>query len=812
MKKNRFLMNAAAGLIAVALMFTSCSKDDVKPAEPNLEVERTVINAPAEGGVYVVKITSNVTWTVTVSANSAWCIVSPLSKDGDGDINITVTANETIIPLTATLTVTAGDIVKEITVNQAAAGVSFGITPNNVTDLIFSPDGITATLPDGTAAVTAFSVTANIEWNAESNQTWLHVTKNATGTQFTITADENPVLTRPAPATVTVSTADGSQMATINVTQAGCAGIIYIENLTGSSVSVNYTDGTAASNLTKSANNKIYLPENDNDKTIRSITPEGVNAILAGRKADGSVIALKLNGTQLVFRDAVNGAVPVGTYAEFQLMNTALSGSYRQEAHLDMLDENFTPIGLQPATAPFEGVFDGNGLTLANLKIIVSAYPGVGLFGWIYGGTAKNINIVSGSVKGNEDVGGICGYANYGAFISNCTNAAAVEGTAHIGGICGGIEYQNNSKMENCSNSGNITGTDYVGGIIGYDICNRVSECHNTGAVSGEERIGGICGYVAGELINCTNTGAVSGEAGIGGICGYAEFYGYSSLNYTVYLCSNSGTITGGAASYYVGGIVGYNDMAVIYSCYNTADINGNSRVSGIVGENGGYITACYNTGNITGTEYISGICGKLTYAAISACYNIGTIRGGEWTGGISGAGPDYYFHACYNTGAVYSSYSDQSGGITGLAANPEWNFWVDLPNDDVDVAVGAKRSPWYMSPDEDYNIYKFSATDWPSVTSHLQWGVGNGQGDGQDYDDGCGEEGIYWKDLGSWNDGNPVYPKLWFENASSQSLKGSYENTKPNDRSKVKGTEKKTTDKPLKKKLSESSQNTFRK
>ncbi|MDR0753864.1 MAG: hypothetical protein LBF04_00545 [Prevotellaceae bacterium] len=811
MKKNRLLMSATAGLIAVALMFTSCSKDDVKPAEPSLEVETAIINAPAEGGVYAVKVTGNVTWNVSVSENSAWCAASPLSKDGDGDVNITVAANAAVTPRTATVKVASGDIVKEITVNQAAAGVSFGITPNNVTELVFSPDGTVATLPDGTAAATTFSITANVEWNAESDKTWLHVAKNTAGTQFTITADENPVLSHPEPATVTVSTSDGSQTAIINVTQMGCAAVIYIENFTGSSVSVNYTDGATATNLVKSANGKIYLPEDDNDKTIRSITPEGAGAILAGRKVDGSTIALKLNGTQLVFRDAVNGAVPVGTYAEFQLMNTALSGSYRQEASLDLLNENLTPIGLQPASAPFQGVFDGNGLTLANLKINVTDYPGVGLFGWIYGGTVKNVNIVSGSVKGDEDVGGICGYANQGAFISNCTNAAAVEGSAYIGGICGDMEYQNGSKMENCSNSGNITGDDYVGGVIGYDNCDRVSDCRNTGAVSGNYSTGGVCGYVAGELINCTNTGDVSGDEMTGGICGIAASYGYSSLNYTVYLCSNSGAVTSGAAGYWTGGIVGYSDWAVVYSCRNTGTVSGGEMTGGVAGENTAYVTACYNTGAISGSEHVGGVCGKNYGASTNASYNKGTITGtGDFIGGVGGVGiVGETFDANYNIGAVYAPNTYYIGGIASMSTGGEGLFWYDVPDDDALYGTTLYNNV----TDADYDVRKFSAADWPSVASSAQWGIGNGQGDGQDYDDGCGTEGIYWSDLGSWNNGNPVYPKLWFENASSQSLKDSYKNTKPyNDRSKLKGTEKKTTDKPVLKKLPESSQNRFRK
>jgi hypothetical protein len=47
-----------------------------------------------------------------------------------------------------------------------------------------------------------------------------------------------------------------------------------------------------------------------------------------------------------------------------------------------------------------------------------------------------------------------------------------------------------------------------------------------------------------------------------------------------------------------------------------------------------------------------------------------------------------------------------------------------------------------------------FSNDAWPILAAHQQWGTGDGSGDGK-----------YWKTLGNWNNGNPVYPKLWYEN-----------------------------------------------
>ncbi|MDR1863971.1 MAG: hypothetical protein LBR08_00175 [Bacteroidales bacterium] len=46
-----------------------------------------------------------------------------------------------------------------------------------------------------------------------------------------------------------------------------------------------------------------------------------------------------------------------------------------------------------------------------------------------------------------------------------------------------------------------------------------------------------------------------------------------------------------------------------------------------------------------------------------------------------------------------------------------------------------------------------FSASAWPTIGANAEWGIGDGSGSGK-----------WWKSLGNWNGGNPVYPKLWFE------------------------------------------------
>ena len=84
---------------------------------PYLELNVTEITVPAEGGTYVVEVSSNQSWTV--SKGAAWLQYSPTSGLGNGSIEITVDAMLSARPRTAEIYVTGDeDGLVIITVNQ----------------------------------------------------------------------------------------------------------------------------------------------------------------------------------------------------------------------------------------------------------------------------------------------------------------------------------------------------------------------------------------------------------------------------------------------------------------------------------------------------------------------------------------------------------------------------------------------------------------------------------------------------------------------------------------------------------------------
>ncbi|MDR1155627.1 MAG: hypothetical protein LBL04_13050 [Bacteroidales bacterium] len=421
----------------------------------------------------------------------------------------------------------------------------------------------------------------------------------------------------------------------------GNGGNITVDGYSGNTLTLYYTDDMSEV-ISRNSSNVFVAPANS--KIIKNIVLEGNITVIAGRKADGSAIALRVSGGDLALRDYVGMLfIPVGTYSEFQLVRTKLNGTYKQEASLDLLNIEWAPVGT--SSSKFTGTFDGNGYTLANLKITGNNNY-AGLFG-ASGGTIRNVRIVSGSVSGKDYVGSICGNAS--------------------------------STLTDCSNGSNVSGSNYVGGVCGSG---TASGCHNTGSVSGTVRYtGGVCG--SGGASNCYNTGQVSGAHYIGGICG--------TLTAAITACYNTGLIFG--SGNYIGGICGYNTSYSITACYNTANISG-------------------------GDHYIGGICGD-NYSSPSstvACYNTGAISGnGSYIGGVCGRN-DGTATACY---------------------------WKDVSGDKAVSGIGGNSNTGTT-------VFAYDA--WPTTTANQQWGTGNGN------------SGKYWKSLGEWNDGNPIYPKLWFE------------------------------------------------
>ena len=206
----------------------------------------------------------------------------------------------------------------------------------------------------------------------------------------------------------------------------------------------------------------------------------------------------------------------------------------------------------------YAGIFDGKEHSISGLYANMYDAPAeyafnkksfAGLFG-LYAGVTRNLRILDSYMRGEHDIGGICGSAE-GGTIQNCDSTATVYGEFYVGGICG--HSQSNSIIENCYNAGYIYGAD--------------------------GSIGGICGDNYSTIESCYNIGIIEGDFSVGGIVGIS-----TGLGNTIWIkdCYNRGNVIGDTEK--IGGIGGYISYSLVENCYSQATVSGNTNVGGICG------------------------------------------------------------------------------------------------------------------------------------------------------------------------------------------------------------------------------------
>ena len=245
------------------------------------------------------------------------------------------------------------------------------------------------------------------------------------------------------------------------------------------------------------------------------------------------------------FRDEVNSGnneicAKIADNVEVIDMSTVC---HAEDKSQNLIEKSWEPIGKYDYRYQYRGTFDGNGKTITNLYINASQNY-MGLFGYTYKGTIKNLTFEYANVTNTKDYTGI---------------------------LVGDIE---NSNLQNIKIS-------------------------NTCQIKGGKYTGGIAGYLDGNAYNCVNYATVQGIQYIGGLCGH---YSRSRTGNSMTACANYGNVT--ASSLRVGGLVGYFDSGTIQDCANYGDVKGTDRIAGMAGSvNNGKIQNVFSYGNISVTN-----------------------------------------------------------------------------------------------------------------------------------------------------------------------------------------------------------------
>jgi len=211
-------------------------------------------NVGVEAGNTNFSITTDASWVI--ADHAPWLSVSPSMGQGNVDITVTYSANNSISSRIGSIIVTEGGYnprMKTVTVTQA------GTSPT----LIVSPANQNASSSSGTVS---FDVASNVNWTVSSNQTWCTVTPSGTG-NGTITATYQ-TNTGPGTRTATITVSgSGVNNQTVTVTQAGTSPTLIVspanQNASSSSGTVSF-DVASNVNWTVSSN-----------QTWCTVTPSG---------------------------------------------------------------------------------------------------------------------------------------------------------------------------------------------------------------------------------------------------------------------------------------------------------------------------------------------------------------------------------------------------------------------------------------------------------------------------------------------------------------------------------------------------------
>ncbi|MBQ3435177.1 MAG: hypothetical protein IJG24_09070, partial [Selenomonadaceae bacterium] len=116
-----------------------------------------------------------------------------------------------------------------------------------------------------------------------------------------------------------------------------------------------------------------------------------------------------------------------------------------EEINLDSI-ANWTPIG--NADNSFAGTFDGGGNTINNLTI--TSGDNVGLFGYVIGGTIKNVTLINANVSGGNNVSAVVSTIGEGSTVENCFADVILSSTTSNAGAIYSFNIDDLGTIKDC--------------------------------------------------------------------------------------------------------------------------------------------------------------------------------------------------------------------------------------------------------------------------------------------------------------------------------------------------------------------------
>ncbi|RIE02946.1 S-layer homology domain-containing protein [Cohnella faecalis] len=341
----------------------------------------------------------------------------------------------------------------------------------------------------------------------------------------------------------------------------------------------------------------------------------------------------------------------------------------------------------------FEGVFDGNGKTIAGMSYYGMDYDRYG-FVRSNKGTISNIAFKDARIEAGGDVGIVAGENAESAVISTITISGEVAGSGdYVGGAAGKSE----GSLTGITVRGlRVDGRHYVGGVAGAAAGISTVTAEDV-TVKGQSFLGGAVGKATG-LVRDITARNVTVEAAAGTAAGIVpeNEHGVQNVKLSGAAVTGSGLVGGivGKSSSVisdasvqgellahggvVGGIAGSNEGTIENSRFNGLIAGTGQAAGGIAGDNGARITESYATGSVEleaadAQVKVGGIAGTNGSAAIvEESFSSASVRArgdNASAGGIAGEN-EGSLRGVLNAGNIEASGASyaRAGGVAGYA------------------------------------------------------------------------------------------------------------------------------------------------
>lgn len=218
---------------------------------------------------------------------------------------------------------------------------------------------------------------------------------------------------------------------------------------------------------------------------LAKLSLEEINANIAAYEDEGYAVTISSPEELRLFAEYINSGKPTRGI-DFAVSTLVTS--------FDMREVAWTPAGT--AEHPFQGTFDGRGITLTGLKVNGGA-ENAGLFGCVDGAIIHDIVLDDAEISGSAAAGILAGHVANNSRIYDVGATGTVSGTGLVGGLAGELK---DSSLLNSYVEAELSGGTFAGGVAGSvaykETAGQIANCYFVGSVTDAQAEGGIAGEV----------------------------------------------------------------------------------------------------------------------------------------------------------------------------------------------------------------------------------------------------------------------------------------------------------------------------